>query len=271
MSESDERYWLLSRPSGIEETRNPHLQRHFRPTRVFSWLKAGWRDLATNPISSVLYGLMVAIVSAALIYSFLEFNLDYILFPALSGFMIVAPLVAMGLYQKSAKLAQGERADLSDMLAVKPRSGGQMLFVGLLLTLLALIWLRAAVLVYALFFGYRAFPGADEFIPLILGTPAGWGMLVTGILVGGLFAAFGFAVSAFSIPMLLDKRTDALSAMGTSMALVWNNLPVMIAWGAVVLVMIAISIATLILGLVIIFPLLGHATWHAYRDMTNQE
>eukprot|EP00873_Tetraselmis_striata_P030059 jgi/Tetstr1/450323/TSEL_037359.t1 len=131
----------------------------------------------------------------------------------------------MGLYQKSAKLAQGERVRLSDMLAVKARSGGQMLFVGLLLTLLALIWLRAAVLVYALFFGYRAFPGADEFIPLIIGTPAGWGMLATGIVVGGLFAALGFAVSAFSIPMLLDRRTDALSAMGTSMALVWNNLP----------------------------------------------
>ena len=146
-----------------------------------------------------------------------------------------------------------------------------MLFVGLLLTLLALIWLRAAVLVYALFFGYRAFPGADQFLPLIFATPMGWAMLVTGIVVGGLFAALGFAVSAFSIPMLLDKRTDALSAMGTSMALVWNNLPVMIAWGVVVLVLIGLSIATLLLGLIVIFPLLGHATWHAYRDMTHQE
>lgn len=270
MSESQERYWLLSRPSGIEETRNPHLQRNLKPSHVFSWLKAGWRDLLVNPLSSLIYGLLVAALSAGLIYTFLEFSLDYVLFPALSGFMIVAPLVAMGLYQKSARLAQGERAELSDMLAVKARSGGQMLFVGLLLTLLALIWLRAAVLVYALFFGYRAFPGADEFLPLIFATPAGWGMLVTGIIVGGLFAALGFAVSAFSIPMLLDKRTDALSAMGTSMALVWNNLPVMIAWGAVVLILIGISIATLLLGLIVIFPLLGHATWHAYRDMTHQ-
>lgn len=270
MSETDERYWLLSRPSGIEETRNPHLQRHFAPSRVFSWLKVGWRDLATRPLSSLVYGLLVAALSAVLIYTFLEFNLDYVLFPALSGFMIVAPLVAMGLYQKSAKLAQGERAELSDMLAVKARSGGQMLFVGLLLTLLALIWLRAAVLVYALFFGYRPFPGVDEFLPQILGTPQGWGMLITGVLVGGLFAALGFAVSAFSIPMLLDKRTDALSAMGTSMALVWNNLPVMIAWGALVLVLVGISIATLLVGLIVIFPLLGHATWHAYQDMTDQ-
>lgn len=267
MSESEEHYWLLSRPSGIEETRNPHLQRHLPPSRVFSWIRSGARDLTANPLSSLVYGLLVAVLSGLLIYTFFEFNLDYVLFPALSGFMIVAPLVAMGLYQKSAKLAQGERVRLSDMLAVKARSGGQMLFVGLLLTLLALIWLRAAVLVYALFFGYRAFPGADEFIPLIIGTPAGWGMLATGIVVGGLFAALGFAVSAFSIPMLLDRRTDALSAMGTSMALVWNNLPVMVAWGAVVLVMVGISIATFLLGLIIIFPLLGHATWHAYRDM----
>lgn len=269
MSETDEQYWLLSKPSGVEETRTPRLQRHYPPSHVLEWLGGGWRDLLNSPWPSFAYGGLVFAISAITIYCFIEFNLDYVLFPALSGFLIIAPLLAMGLYQKSSRLAQGKPVSLADLLAVKARSGGQVFFVGLMLSLLALVWIRAAVLVYALFFGYRAFPGADEFIPMIIGTPTGWAMLVTGICVGGLFAALGFAVSAFSLPMLLDQRTDALTAMGKSMALVWNNLPVMIAWGAVVLGLIVVSMATALVGLIVIFPLLGHATWHAYRDMAR--
>ncbi len=102
---------------------------------------------------------------------------------------------------------------------------------------------------------------------MLFTTPTGWAMLVVGTLVGGLFAAFAFAISVFSIPMLLDRRTDALTAMGTSMAMVWNNIVPMIAWGAIVLVLFIVSIATLLIGLIVIFPLLGHATWHAYRAM----
>ncbi|WP_332719668.1 DUF2189 domain-containing protein [Pelagibacterium mangrovi] len=269
MSETDERYWLLSKPSGIEETHAPELQRNYAPSRVFAWLKAGWHDLYTDPLPSLAYGVVVSAISTILIYCFLEFNLDYILFPALSGFLIMAPLLAMGLYQKSARLANDEPVSLADLLGVKAQSGGQVFFVGLMLSLLALVWIRAAVIVYSLFFGYRAFLGVEESIPLIFGTPIGWAMLFTGICVGGLFAAFGFAVSAFSIPMLLDRRTDALTAMGTSMAVVWNNLPVMIAWGAVVMALVIVSIATALIGFIVIFPLLGHATWHAYRDMVK--
>lgn len=269
MSETDEHYWLLSRPSGIEETRSARHQRHYAPSRVLEWLKAGWRDLFTNPWPSLAFGVLLYAVSALSIYCAFKFDLEYLVFPALSGFLIVAPLLAIGLYQKSSKLAKGEPVSLADLLAVKVQSGGQIIFAGLMLSILILVWLRAAVIVYALFFGYRQFPGAVEFIPVIFGTPIGWAMLFTGVVVGGLFAAFGFSISAFSIPMLLDRRTDALTAMGTSMALVWNNLPVMIAWGAVVLALILLSMATALVGLIIIFPLLGHATWHAYRDMAK--
>ena len=92
-------------------------------------------------------------------------------------------------------------------------------------------------------------------------------MLVTGTVVGGVFAAFSFAISAFSVPMLLDERTDAFTAMGTSISIVWNNRPVLIAWGAIVLLLTAIGLLTAMVGLIIVFPLLGHATWHAYKAM----
>ena len=90
-------------------------------------------------------------------------------------------------------------------------------------------------------------------------------MLLVGGAVGGLFAAFSFAISAFSIPMLLNERVDALTAMGTSMALVWNNCPVMLTWGAIVLGLFLLSLATGLVGLIVVFPVLGHGTWHAYR------
>src|SRR3546814_7427553 len=98
------------------------------------------------------------------------------------------------------------------------------------LSLLMLLWMRAAVLLYALFFGLLPFPGLDDILTVLVTQPAGWALIVVGSLVGGLFAAFSFAISAFSIPMLLNERTDALTAMGTSMALVWNNLRVSLTW-----------------------------------------
>ena len=127
--------------------------------------------------------------------------------------------------------------------------------------------MRAAVILYALFFGLRPFPGLDHIAPMLFTTRIGWAMLLTGTVVGGVFAAFSFAISVFSVPMLLDERTDAFTAMGTSISLVWNNRPVMIAWGAIVLVLTAVGLLTAMLGLIVVFPLLGHATWHAYKAM----
>jgi uncharacterized membrane protein len=98
-------------------------------------------------------------------------------------------------------------------------------------------------------------------------TPTGWAMLLVGTLVGGLFAAFSFAAGVFSVPMLLERRVDVFTAMGTSIALVWNNLPVMLAWGAIVVGLFALALATGTLGLTVIFPLLGHASWHAYKAL----
>ena len=127
------------------------------------------------------------------------------------------------------------------MLFVRPRSGYQALFMGVLLLGLFLLWMRAAVLLYALFFGLTPFPGTDEIVPMLLFTPTGWALLLVGSAVGALFAAFAFAISVFAVPMLLEERTDALTAIGISMAMVWNNLAVMIAWGAIVLGLFVLS------------------------------
>lgn len=234
---------------------------------AFSWLRAGWSDMLTNPIPSFLYGLGVFAVSLCVVWTLFLFRYEYVLFPALAGFMVVGPLIASGLYEKSRRLETGEHTSFAAMILVSPRSGYQAWFMGVLLLLLLLLWLRAAVLIWALFFGIVAFPGTDEILPMLLLTPTGWALLLVGGFVGALFAAFSFAISVFAMPMLLEEKTDALSALGISMATVWNNLPVMIAWGGIVLALTLLSLATGFIGLIVIFPLLGHATWHAYRAL----
>ncbi len=253
------------------EPRHPpayDFNRHLPVSTAFGWLAAGWRDFWINPFASFLYGLLVAAASAGIVWGLFALKLDYILFPALAGFLVVGPILAIGLYEKSRCIAAGEKVRFFRMLFVRAQSGYQVVFAGVLLSLLALLWMRAAVIVYALFFGVRAFPGIDHIADMLLTTPTGWAMLVVGTAVGGLFAAFAFAISVFAIPMLLAERTDALTAMGLSLARVWGNRPVMIMWGAIVCVLTAFSVATGFVGLIIVFPVLGHGVWHAYRTLT---
>ena len=243
--------------------------RHLPITAAFSWLALGWRDLWTRPLPSLLYGLGIALLSLLVIVAMINFGWVQILFPALAGFLVVGPLLATGLYEKSRRLAAGEKVTLWSMIFPRRNGGTHTLFVGAILLTLMLVWMRAAVLLYALFFGWRPFPGFDGVVEMLFTTPTGLAMLATGTAVGGLFAAFAFAISAFSIPMMLDRRLDAFSAMGLSMSLVWNNLPAALLWGAIVLVLTAVSLGTALIGLIVIFPLLGHATWHGYAAVRD--
>jgi uncharacterized membrane protein len=229
------------------------------------WLAQGWQDFRTEMPLSLVYGLIIFAISIGLVSGLFAYQRDYILFPAFAGFMVVGPILAVGLYEKSRRIERGQPLSLQSMFFVQPASGGQIMFTGVLLCLLMIVWIRAAVLIYALFFGMVAFPGLDRIAPMLFTTPTGWAMLIVGTLVGGLFAAFSFAISAFSIPMLVDQRIDAFTAMGSSMALVWNNLGVLLIWAAIVLALFLASLATAMLGLIVAYPLLGHATWHAYR------
>ena len=151
---------------------------------AFGWLAAGARDLTTQAGLSLAYGLVVFLVSIGIVSGLFYLDLDYILFPAIAAFMVVGPLVAVGLYQKSRLLEAGEKVTLARMLFVRPASGPQIMFIGVIMLGLALLWMRAAVIIYALFFGLRPFTGLDNIVPILFGTPLGWSMLVTGTVVG---------------------------------------------------------------------------------------
>lgn len=241
--------------------------RRLPPMEALAWLGDGWRDLWRDPFTSFAYGVVVAVISLGIVLGLGNLGLDYILFPALSGFLVVGPILAVGLYEKSRRFAAGETPRLRDMLRPRAGAAAHLLFIGAILTTLMLLWLRAAVLIYALFFGLHPFPGLEQIVPVLFTTPLGIAMLGVGTVVGGLFAAFAFAISVFSIPMLLERDVDAFTAMGLSISTAWQNLPVMLVWGAIVLALTLVGLVTFMAGFMIVFPLLGHASWHAYAAM----
>lgn len=239
--------------------------KHYSPGVVVDWLRAGWRDLWNTPGPSLAYGVLVFVLSLIVVASLVYLKYDYILFPVTAGFLVYAPALAIGLYEKSRLIENDEDVTLGAMIANHARAGGQVFFLGLMLLGVMLLWNRAAVIVSGLYFGIRPFPGIDNVVPFLFGDPLGVSMLIVGTLIGGLFAAFSFAISVFSFPMLLDQQVDAMTAMGRSWQRVIYNLPVMLAWAVAVLVLFLLSVATGFLGLIIVFPWLGHATWHVYR------
>ena len=145
-------------------------KRNIAPATALDWLAAGWRDFTIYPGASISYGLLVFLVSVVTTVGLFALRLDYILLPAFAGFMVVGPIIGIGLYEKSRRIAEGRSVSLWQMVYVRPESGGQVLFAGVLLFLLTLLWMRAAVILYALFFGLRPFPGLDHIIPMLFTT-----------------------------------------------------------------------------------------------------
>ncbi len=238
----------------------------------FDWLKAGARDTFASPVSSLLYGLIVFLISVACVALLFRFGFSYILFPVIAGFMVLGPLVAIGLYGKSRLLAAGaSRVSIGEMVFFKAKSPGQLLLVGIVLMLIMTFWLRFAVVLYALFFGLAPFDGVEETVNTLFFTDTGRTLLLIGSAVGGVLAAFSFAVSAFSIPMLMNEKKDTMTAMALSVVMAWTNMPVVFVWGSIVLALFLFSVVTGFVGLIVIFPILGHGTWHAYKAMRREE
>jgi uncharacterized membrane protein len=218
------------------------------------WLRLGWRDLRAASDQSLFYGVMLTLLSSLIAFATWQFGTLAMYLGLASGFVFIGPFLAMGLYSISYQLEAG----LAPKLAYSLREGREhlreTLVLGLCLLVVLLVWARAATMMNV-FRPDHAMQTLRDFLPY----------LGIGSIVGAVFAAIVFAATAFSLPMLLDRRADAVTAVVTSINATLRNKRAMAVWGTLIAVTVLIGFVTLLIGFVILLPLIGHATWHAYR------
>lgn len=265
---------MAEQAGALPRPRNRVQEQYGRDLKIiapFDWLRAGARDFFRSPLASLSYGLFVFAISIGFIVGLYEFGFSYVLLPSIAGFMVIGPMIAIGLYEKSRLLAEGASlVGVKQMLRVRAKSPVQLLFIGVFMLLVMLFWLRTAILLFALFYGLDPFVGLQETIDTLFFTSKGQTLLLVGSLIGAALAALAFSLTAFSIPMLMVEDKDTITAMVLSLVMAWCNKPVALVWGVMVVSLFLLCVVTGFLGLIVIFPILGHATWHAYRAIRGE-
>jgi uncharacterized membrane protein len=227
----------------------------------FRWLLFGWRDLMAAKGISFFYGvcfLVMALVLGAVFRSKPEYAMSIA-----SGCLLVGPFLAMGLYEVSRRRERGLVPDLGVSLTCWDTHLRSMSMLVLVLIVLELLWGRASLVVFAVFFN-TGMPSTTGVIRAIF-NPENWEFLAVYAVVGSVFAGLVYATAVVSIPMILDRDTDAISAAITSLQVVFANTAVMLLWGALLTGLLTLALIPWGLGLLFIGPWLGHASWHAYR------
>jgi uncharacterized membrane protein len=229
-------------------------------TAPIHWFKLGWEDFKQAPRISLIYGF--ALVLLSYIVAFFTWQLGgYVLILSLmSGFIFIAPALALGLYSISCQLQAGMKPQLGYCLRQGRRHLGNQLVYSVILLVIFLLWARAASMIHV-FFPMEAHPHLTD-LATFLGI---------GTAVGTLFAALVFSASAFSLPMMLDRKVDTITAVITSVNAVLRNKGAMFVWALIIVLALGISFATAFLGLAVLMPVLGYTTWHAYQATIKPE
>jgi uncharacterized membrane protein len=234
--------------------------------RPFVWLKKGLADFARVPGASLSYGVAFAAVGATLVG--LAWGRGHIAPALTTGFLLVAPFLAGVLYDLSRQLERGGSVNSVAALHAWKRNSGSISLFGLLLALTLIMWERMSAVIFALFYGGRV-PDLRNFVGDVLLSGHYNELLLAYLGVGGLIAAAVYAFSVVSLPMMLDRDVDVATAIVTSVQCVARNPLPMLVWALIIVVLMAIGFATWMIGLVVVFPWLGHASWHAYRDLVE--
>ena len=232
----------------------------------FRWLVLGWRDFKRAPGIGLFYGTCFTTMGWILLKVF-EYSPAWTL--ALSaGFLLVGPFLCLGLYDVSSKLERGAKPDFGDSLTAWDTKLGTMAIFGTVLLVLEMVWARASLVVFAL-----SFDGMPDFKGSLmkLVDPENIEFIVAYTAVGSIFAGMIYAVSVVSMPMILDRQTDAISSGLTSVRLCLTQPAVMLLWGALITTLVVLAMLPGFLGLLVVGPVIGHASWHAYRAAVAPE
>jgi uncharacterized membrane protein len=231
-----------------------------------SALQLGWEDFKAVPSHAIILCVIYPLLGLVLARAAFGYSVLPLLFPIAAGFALVGPFAALGLYELSRRRERGEEPSAWDALEVlRSPSFSSMLGLGTLLLALFVTWVATAQTIYVAVFGYGGAAGFEEFVQRVLTTPQGWWLIGVGCGVGFLFALVALCIAVVSFPLMLDRNAGALEAMVTSLRVVGRNPTTMAVWGLIVAALLVIGSLPLFLGLAVVLPLLGHATWHLYR------
>src|ERR1017187_4716065 len=235
-------------------------------------LRLGWEDFKAVPTHAINLCMIYPVLGLVLARTVLGYSVLPLLFPLAAGFALLGPFAALGLYELSRRRESGEQASAWDAVEVlRSPSFGAMLGLGTLLLALFVTWVATAQAIYVAAFGYEAAAGIPDFARRVLTTSQGWWLIVIGCGVGFLFAVVALCISVVSFPLMLDRQAGAGEAMVTSIRAVAQNPVAMAAWGLIVAVLLVLGSLPFFLGLAVVIPLLGHATWHLYRKVIGPD
>lgn len=232
------------------------------------WLMQGARDFGCAFVPCLIYGAGVALISFLLWRSLIESDLAFWALILSCGFVFVAPMLAMGLYEAGRLIGKGERPTLMQILFVRGALRMDVCYLGLALVLIYLFWGRVAQVVYGLS-TYRLHKTVPEFVAFALQTSEGHAMLISGTIVGGVMAFFTYTIAVVSAPMLLDRDANVFEAVFTSFRAVARNFFPLLFWALLITLLLLACAATSWLALVLVFPWLGLASWRAYGEIVG--
>lgn len=243
--------------------------RRVRLDAPWDWMAKGWNDLLRAPTKSLAYGGVFTLIAWLLVWGLTQVEMQSLILVLAGGFILLGPLFAGGLYALSRAYERKEDLSLREAIVAGTRPKGQLSFFALALMLAFMFWVQIAFLLLMLFFGGSTVVNFGRFLPELLFTSSGQGLLTVGTLVGAVLATIVFSVSAVAAPLLFDRDISALSAMATSVRAVLLNKGAMLLWAAILAGTMILGLATMFAGLIVAFPLAGHATWHAMRALVD--
>lgn len=253
----------MDKPYGTLDHSDPPRVRPIDIGDPFRWLQRGWEDMRDNLAASVSYGLLFSGIG----YFILAYasGLPYLFSAAISGFLLVGPLAAAGLYEISRRQEDGDNVTFGESLRGFRDHSVHLLFFGAFLAFVLLGWERLSAILFSAFDVHHV-ASVGGFVQEVL-LSGQYPVFITAYLVaGGVIAAIVFSLSAVSVPILMDRDIDVVSAMAASMRAVGANAGAMTVWAALIVLLIAIGFATLA-GMIVLLPLVSHASWHAYKDL----